>query len=476
MIESTLQTLQTLGVTRESRVIVAVSGGMDSVSLAFALQGILSTGNIGYLALAHVNHGLRGEESDGDEAIVRSLGEAWKLPIFVKRSDTRERMEREQIGLEEAARNERYDFFCELIRTEQIDFILTAHTLNDQAETILMNLARGAGVNGLSGIPQTRMLGDATLLRPWLSVERSEIEAFAKANQLRYHEDSSNASDDFQRNRVRHNLIPVMQDVFADRDILRSLERMSDNMRRVATMIDDLARVALNKIQCASVESLLQAKEVILDAHLFRETSAALQAPILELAIKQISRDPHRLDQSTMENIRSLIDQGSFRLDLSGKLSLEQRGNELILEVRSLTSSFIEATLELGQSIETAVGTITSEHVTATELEKHPDVAYFDLDVLGKEPLLVRSWTPGDVLRPFGFHGTKHVSDLLLEAGVRTERSKAQCVVVILVATGEIIWVPGVRRAQLAPVTEATSNILVIRRTAVNNKSDVRSS
>jgi tRNA(Ile)-lysidine synthase len=476
MIENTLQTLHSLGVTRESRVMVAVSGGMDSVSLAFAMREIECAGEVGYLALAHVNHGLRGEESDGDAAIVCSLGEAWKLPVFVKRSATRERMEREQIGLEETARNERYEFFRELIFTEHIDFLLTAHTLNDQAETILMNLARGAGVKGLSGIPQTRMLGDATLLRPWLSVERSEIEEFAKANQLRYHEDSSNASDDFQRNRVRHHLIPVLQDVFADRDILRSLERMSGNMRSVAKMIDELASAALKKMQRTSADSLLQVSEVLLDANLFRETTAALQAPILELAIAQISRDHHRLDQSTMENIRALIHHGPFRLDVSGKLSLGRRGDELILEVRGGSSSTIEATLEIGQSIETEVGTITSERVTATELEKHPDVAYFDLDVLGKEPLLVRSWTPGDLLRPFGFHGTKHVSDLLLEAGVRTERSKSQCVVVVLVATGEIVWVPGVRRSQLAPVTATTRNILVLRRTTVNNKSELRSS
>ncbi len=192
IVAKTRERLKHLGVSGDSRLLVAVSGGPDSLALTHVLQSMRRSGAFGEMTVAHVNHGIRKEAAQLEEEVVREYCRNWNVPIEVKRMDTMNVAKREKKGIEETARKQRYAFFEELVQTHGFDFVLTAHTANDQAETVLMHLVRGAGVRGLAGIPPKRKLGSAWLLRPWLSIHEEEILEYVQNSHLTPMHDASN--------------------------------------------------------------------------------------------------------------------------------------------------------------------------------------------------------------------------------------------------------------------------------------------
>ena len=209
--------------------LLAVSGGIDSVCLTrkVRLEG-------GPFAIAHCNFGLRGEESDADEAFVRSLAQSMDVPIHVKRFDTEAYASAEGISVEMAARRLRYHWFGELCREFGYAGVAVAHNANDNAETLLLNLLRGTGVRGILGMKAEGFIpdpefGDIPLLRPLLGMTRAEIEAYAKEQGLSWREDSTNASTDFKRNKIRNLVFPVFKEINP-----RFVETLNRDMERFA--------------------------------------------------------------------------------------------------------------------------------------------------------------------------------------------------------------------------------------------------
>ena len=196
------------------RVCCAVSGGADSTAL---LLLVLAANGVGKNALGvglsavHVNHGLRGEESDGDQAFVEELCGRLGVPLEVRRVDTAGRVEVRGETIEEAARNLRYEVFGGLVAEGRADVVLTAHTLDDQAETVLMKLLRGAWTEGLGGISPVLELGRGRVVRPLLGTGRGELRAYLAERGERWREDSSNADEAFTRNRIRKTVLPVLR-------------------------------------------------------------------------------------------------------------------------------------------------------------------------------------------------------------------------------------------------------------------------
>jgi tRNA(Ile)-lysidine synthase len=195
--------------------IVAVSGGPDSMALAHLLVSLLQAGKLERLVLAHVNHQLRGDESDADEAFVKSLPELWQQPNLTCRTlriDVASIAHAEHENLEGTARRERYRWFTQLAREHQAAWITVGHTADDQAETVLFRLLRGSGVLGLSGMAECRMLGDrVALLRPLLTVRRQALLGYLLARKIPYRIDSSNRDPRFTRNRLRLELLPRLE-------------------------------------------------------------------------------------------------------------------------------------------------------------------------------------------------------------------------------------------------------------------------
>lgn len=212
--------------------LVAVSGGIDSMCLAtkVRLEG-------GPFAIAHCNFGLRGKESDEDEAFVRSWAGAAGIPLHVKRFDTKEYASDQGISVEMAARRLRYHWFGELCREHGYEAVAVAHNANDNAETLLLNLLRGTGLRGITGMRPSAFIpdpdyADIPLLRPLLGMTRQDIEAFAAEHKLQWREDATNALNDFKRNKIRNLVFPVFKEINPSfiQTLNRDMERFADEM------------------------------------------------------------------------------------------------------------------------------------------------------------------------------------------------------------------------------------------------------
>jgi tRNA(Ile)-lysidine synthase len=210
-------------------VLVAVSGGADSVALLRGLSQLRQTGD-GRVIVAHFNHRLRGSESDGDETFVRQLASKLDLPVVVAAATDNLRQGGGE-GLESLARQARYGFFKAAAAEYGARYVATAHTADDQVETVLFNILRGTGLTGLAGIPRVRQLSEATsIVRPLGNVSRSQVLAYLQAIAQNFREDSSNASNDFTRNRLRHELLPQLERDYnpSVREAIHRLARIAD--------------------------------------------------------------------------------------------------------------------------------------------------------------------------------------------------------------------------------------------------------
>ncbi|MCL2030946.1 MAG: tRNA lysidine(34) synthetase TilS [Oscillospiraceae bacterium] len=223
----------------EARVLCAVSGGADSTALLHLCAGLRDRGRLASLAAAHFHHGLRGADADEDERFVRGLCAARDIPYFAGRGDTAAAARERGRGLEEAARALRYAFLEQAALDSGSDTLLTAHNADDNLETILLNLIRGAGLDGLCGIPPERGGSAPRILRPLLGVTRAEILAYLDEHGLTYREDESNADPAFTRNRLRHGVTPVLRGI--NPDAARAAARAAALLRADAAYLSEQA-------------------------------------------------------------------------------------------------------------------------------------------------------------------------------------------------------------------------------------------
>ena len=240
--------------------VVAVSGGPDSVALAHALAG---QAGLPRVVLAHVNHGLRGAESDADEAFVAELAARWfpdepaRLPCRVVRFDTAAEAERRGDNLEATARAQRYAWLAQVARDEGAAWVAVAHTADDQAETVLFRLLRGSGLDGLRGMsPRRRLDGPIELIRPLLDLRRADVLAYLEARQQPYRQDSSNLDLAFTRNRLRHDLIPLLQAQY-NPAIVAALCRLAEQARDVQAELRPRAEELLARTELARAGATL---------------------------------------------------------------------------------------------------------------------------------------------------------------------------------------------------------------------------
>ncbi len=224
--------LERKGIRAGDRLCAAVSGGADSVALLVTLHAQKEALGIG-LSAAHVHHGLRGEEADGDAAFVADLCARLAVPLRVQHVSVPDRVASTRDSIEEAARHLRYAFFHGLIAEGATDTVLTAHTLDDQAETVLLKLLRGAWTEGLSAIHPTVAVKGGQILRPFLNIRRAEIEVFLRALNQPWRNDSTNAGTVYTRNRVRHQLLPLL------REFNPAVERTLSNVAELARADED---------------------------------------------------------------------------------------------------------------------------------------------------------------------------------------------------------------------------------------------
>lgn len=404
------------------KVLVALSGGADSVAL---LRVLLQAGYT--CVAAHCNFHLRGEESCRDEAFVRDLCRRLQVPLHVTHFDTEGYASAHGVSIEMAARELRYAWFEEVRTAEKAKVVAVAHHRDDSVETFLLNLVRGTGINGLKGM----MAVNGTVVRPLLEVSRKEILEYLQALGQDYVTDSTNLADEFTRNKLRLDVIPLLEEINPSVP-----EAISETARRLAD-VERVYRKAVSEA-CARV-TIGEGKYSI--AGILSEVSP--QAVLFELL------HPYGFNASQLKDIgRSLETESGRRFYSDGYVLLRDRDSLLLRRKEELQAV---KTFRLCSSV--------MLRGAGFELPKDPQTAYLDADAV-KGGLTLRRWESGDRFVPFGMKGFKKVRDYLRDRKFSLFEKENQYVV----CEGEnIVWLVNERTDNRYRVTDNTRRILVLR-------------
>lgn len=456
-------------------VLVAVSGGADSVALLYALQELAPSLGISLTAV-HLNHCIRGKASDDDAAFVMNLTASLNIPFVQGRSDVPRRARRKGLSLEMAAREARYAFLAKMARKVGADIVATAHTADDQVETILLKLTRGAGPRGLSGIPREVTLCGLRVVRPMLDVTRNEIIAFLGENGLSWREDESNRDVSFLRNRVRHEVLPVLESKLNPkiRDVLlRTAEVISEEDR----WLDDLAGSIFSEcciksggqpfrharptisghsivgLECPEGFQSLPDKPV-LDIEALGKYPLAARRRVLRLWLACSGVSAELIDFDTVGRIEGLLQRkkGSGEVNIAGNWTVRRQYRQLSMEPslhRVSPSPFRVAVKIPGETIlpEPRLRVVTSLEpgvfkAKAVGPGALPSRASISYQAVGRKKVFVRSWRPGDRMKPLGMSGSKKLQDIFVDQKVPANQRKK---IPLFECCDEIIWVPGYR-------------------------------
>lgn len=436
---------------RDDTVLVALSSGPDSVALLYGLLALKPEYEL-KLFVAHLNHRLRGGESDEDQRFARNLASSQKLKFFTKKVDVKKEAKRRKLSIEETAREVRYRYLEQLAEKIGADKIALGHQADDQAETFLMRLIRGAGASGLGGIPAKR----GKIIRPLMQVNREEIERFLKANRIPYRLDSSNYLTDYSRNKIRLLLLPRIRKEFNPK-IVESLNRAADiislqqeyirrkseqNLKRIGTHIKD---------------------RVVVNAGKFAKSHACLQREMIRLCVKALGEDADKLSFELINRALYLAGRrkSGRQVKLVKNVWFEVGGDQLVFYVQGRKprnrTIRLPGRLNLkdwGLKIKSEMVDGKSKAVDWSHTENN--VAFLDWTKL-KPPFVLRSRRRGDRFRPLGMKGTKSVADFLIDAKIpRHLRDELP----VLTSKGEIVWLVGQRISDRFKVTKNTKKVL----------------
>ena len=425
---------------KKSTFIVAVSGGVDSIVLAYLMYKAGAC-----ISLAHANFQLRGEESTRDENFVKAFAEKYSIPLSLNKFETDAYAQTYKMGIQEAAREMRYAWFSTLLSDQATKkILLTAHHADDQVETVFMQLARGTGLHGLTGIPERRE--DAlSIARPLLHFSKEAITQFAKINGLEFVEDSSNSKDDYTRNLFRHKIVPTIQEVIPNitQNVLDTIQRLKESETIVEATVADFWKKGLR-----------------------------VQKGILTIPVKHWKKVNHNFTYTW-----GLIKNYGFK---------PQQINEVHKLLAATNGAYIATPshrfIKFNESIQIIDNNTDKEHIVIhvadgdlqvnegvlhfemnaalklVDIKKEPNYAYLDADKL-EWPLLFRTWQPTDYFYPLGLRKKKKLNHFL--GGLKLSPAAKQKTAVLTMGD-KLLWVVGKRIDDRFKITDQTKNVLVI--------------
>ena len=433
------------------RLLVGVSGGQDSVTLALLLAELAAELQIS-LVIAHLHHGLRGEEGDADRQFAADLAATLGLPFVSEETDVAALGRTAQCGLEEAGRLARYRFFERAAAEHQCGKIALAHTATDRAETLLMNLFRGAGLHGLRSIPPRR----DHIIRPLLLCSRQETGDYCANRGVEPCHDACNADRHHLRNRLRADLMPQLERDYGP-DLEQSLCRAADCLWDEIEWTEPLVAQALAEAGTEEVSSLsLPALQAM---------PSGLRQRVLRRFLQQCSGGPKDVSQERWLALEALIKEGQtgrrIELGLGRSVQLEYDLLRMCDPNESVAQSDFCVRLVIPGAITLADGTVIEAALTA--LPPCLPAACALQAVLDARraggTLLVRPPRPGDRFTPLGLEGTKKLQDFFVDS--KTPR-RGRHPLLVTTAGGEILWVVGHRLAEAAKVDDATDAYLIL--------------
>ncbi len=417
---------------------LAISGGLDSVVLAHLLK---ATGVD--LAFIHVNFNLRGTESDGDESFVKDLAKSWNVEFHSKTVKTKQYARCHKLSTQMAAREVRYDFFKDLVHRNVVDFVATAHHLDDQLETFLINLDRGSGLQGLTGIPRT----NEHIFRPLLPFSREQIQDFARSQNIDWREDSSNASKDYQRNALRHEVIPILK---------KHSPHLLDNFQESLLHLNsanNLVELELSRFR----ESVTTQK----NGHQYINVSELKKYPETQTFLHYLLGET---GLSAKEAINLLNSESGKSLTSGSHVLLKDREFLILSEKPEKDPVDVNIdevrTYELtnGQFLEVNSFKIENWEKTIAE-ESAPSVLLLDAEEVSF-PFQLRTWQNGDKINPLGMSGYQKVSDILINHKIPLIAKEN---FLVLKSGDEVLWLAGLKTSNKFKITPTTTQILKFR-------------
>ena len=410
----------------DKKLLIAISGGIDSVVLAHLCSQL----NLNF-SLCHCNFNLRGQESDDDEAFVKSLAKTLKTPVYSTSFETEKYVAKNKVSIQVAARDLRYTWFYKLLDTNGYDYVLTAHNTNDNLETFIINLTRGSGLEGFTGIPPVNQKS----VRPLLAFSRDEITLFAIKNGIVWREDKSNASVKYIRNKVRHKVIPILKEL--NPHVLESFQNTIEYLNESQSIINDaLTNVTANvvsyendllKISCKEIEKLSNKKAYLYQ--LLQGYGFTAWNDIVNLISaqpgKQVFSDTHRLLKDRNFLILTTINKNQ---SIKGPVLIDQKVSKITNPIKLTIQNTDDFTC------------------------KNTHEIIIDNDLINY-PLSLKKWHHGDTMYPAGMKGSKKISQLFKDN--KLSLLDKEKIWILADAKNHIIWVIGLRqdRRYLANIT-----------------------
>jgi tRNA(Ile)-lysidine synthase len=430
---------------RGGKILVAVSGGLDSMVLLQALEKI-SARHKWKLTVAHFNHQLRGRASDADETFVRKIAMQRRLPFIAGRADVKIFAKKSRLSIEMAARKLRHEFFARIARGRKIKTIALAHHADDQVELFFLRVLRGAGGEGLAGMkwkspsPAGQTI---SIVRPLLDFSKAEFAEFARKNKIQFRDDTTNFSRDFLRNRIRNELLPLLKKNYQP-GLNKAVLRLMEIVGKESSVIGGLAEKWL-KPRRSDFENL----------------PVAIQRRVLQLQLTKLNAAP---DFDLVEQLRQSPDvpvsvgpKLSVSRDTAGKVNLRAQ------QAKEFNRN------ELAANLASRAGSVKFDGVKASwcfgsgsrgRLARQIHREFFDAHKIG-EKIILRHWRAGDRFQPIGMKSAAKLQDLFTNGKIPRERRRE--LVLATTATGEIFWVEGLRISENFKLTPATKRHLVWR-------------
>ena len=417
----------------DSKLLIAISGGIDSVVLAHLCSQL----NLNF-SLCHCNFNLRGQESDDDEAFVTSLAKTLKTLVYTTSFETEKYATKNKVSIQVAARDLRYTWFYKLLDANQYDYVLTAHNTNDNLETFIINLTRGSGLEGFTGIPPVNQKS----VRPLLAFSRDDITLFAIKNGIVWREDRSNASIKYVRNKVRHKVIPILKEL--NPHVLESFQNTIEYLNESQSIINDAvknitAKVVsyendVLKISCKEIDKLSNKKAYLyqlLQAYGFTAWNDIVDL-ISAQPGKQVFSDTHRLLKDRNFLILTTINKSQ---SIKGPILIDQKVSEITNPIKLTIQN-------------------TDDYTS-----KNKEQIIIDKDLVNY-PLSLKKWHHGDAMYPTGMTGSKKISQLFKDN--KLSLLDKEKIWILADAKDHIIWVIGLRQDRRYLANKTSKNRLKI--------------
>ena len=439
-------------------VVAAVSGGPDSMALLHLLKA-LSDGDGFSLIAAHVNHKFRGEESDAEEALVRGVAKEWGIRFESAAIDMPAYIEESGMNPQEASRERRYEYLIETARRHGASFIALGHHADDQAETVLMRIVRGTGIEGLAGIAGTRSEKELELIRPLLRIPKCELLDYASRNGIPYATDSSNSKRKYFRNAVRLDVLPFLE---------RYNPRIKGALRRLAETAAVDNDYMEQEARRAFAESVTRAGEGwTVDRRRFCGLHVALQRRLIKLILNYVTPQAQILDYEGVTEAAAAVSseqRTTGSLDIGNGWVLVREYERVYIGPRPQASGSFEYKVNESDPVlripeARAVLRFERAFAACDNPSEYRTEAFFDESRLSL-PLTVRNRRTGDRFEPIGLNGSKKVQDMFVDAKV--PKSLRDSVPLLVDARGTVLWIPGLRRSRHA-LPERTKETKLMR-------------